>query len=203
MSQARLSDIEKWTAFKNGEERAISLIYTEQVEKLYHYGLKFTSESAIIEGSIQDIFADLIKNRKTIGHTDNITFYLMKSFKRKLLRKIATKNMYVSDDQIPEYEFNVIWSIEHDIILKEVSEQKITLLKDALKQLTSRQKEAIYLRYTKEMNYKEVSEIMGISVEACRNLISNAITSLKEWFSDKAIGHTLFFMLFAEKRPLV
>jgi len=195
MNSTGLTDTEIWTSFKKGEEWAISFIYSEYAEKLYRYGLKFTSEITVIEDALQDLFAELIKNRKNIGHTDNILFYLLKSFKRKLLRKMQSEKRFVSDEEVQKYQFDVTWSVEQELILEEVSEQKSKMLLKALNELTPRQKEAIYLRFTKELDYKEVAGLMDISVEACRNLISKAISTLKKWIEEKGGGPAVLFVM--------
>jgi RNA polymerase sigma factor (sigma-70 family) len=195
MNSTGLTDTEIWTSFKKGEEWAISCIYAEHAEKLYRYGLKFTSEIPVVEDALQDLFAELIKNRRRIGNTDNILFYLLKSFKRKLLRKIQSEKRFVSDEALQDYHFDVTWSVEHELILEEVSEQKSKMLLKALNELTPRQKEAIYLRFTKELDYNEVAGLMVISVEACRNLISKAISTLKKWIEEKGGGPAVFFAL--------
>jgi RNA polymerase sigma factor (sigma-70 family) len=195
MNSTGLTDIEIWASFKKGEEWAISLVYTRHAEKLYRYGLKFTSEITVVEDALQDLFAELIKNRKNIGHTDNILFYLLKSFKRKLLRKMQTEKRFVSEEELQEYPFDVSWSVEHELILEEVSEQKSKMLLKALNELTPRQKEAIYLRFTRELDYKGVAGLMDISVEACRNLISKAISTLKKWIEEKGGDPAVLFMM--------
>lgn len=195
MNLSGLSDTQIWNSLKKGDDWAISYIYSEYSEKLYLYGLKFTADRLLVEDALQDLFADLIKKRKRLGHTDNILFYLLKSFKRKLLRKIKAEKRYKKDEKITEYRFDVTWSIEHELILKEVSEQKSKMLLQALNKLTPRQKEAIYLRFSKELDYNAVAGIMDISVEACRNLISKAISILKKCIDDTGQKMSLLFML--------
>jgi RNA polymerase sigma factor (sigma-70 family) len=82
----------------------------------------------------------------------------------------------ISDD----YLFEVELSADHDLIYREETNSRISLLSNALKELTPRQKEAIYLRFNKELEYAEIAQIMDISIEACRNLISKAIANLKK-----------------------
>jgi RNA polymerase sigma factor (sigma-70 family) len=190
-----MTDAEIWTLYKKGEEWAISFIYSEHAEKLYRYGLKFTSEITVIEDALQDLFAELVKTRRTIGNTDNILYYLLKSFKRKLLRKLQTEKRYERNETSNEYQFDVTWSIEHEMILEEISDHKSKILMMALNELTPRQKEAIYLRFTKELDYKDIADLMDISVEACRNLISKAITTLKKWISDKGQNPAVFLVM--------
>ena len=68
------------------------------------------------------------------------------------------------------------------------------MLLRALNELTPRQKEAIYLRFTKELDYNATADIMDISVEACRNLISKAISTLKKWISGKGQNLVVLFV---------
>lgn len=189
------TDSEVWTSFKKGEEWAVSSVYSEYSKKLYWYGLKMTTDVILVEDVIQDLFADLIKNRKQLGTTDNILFYLLKSFKRKLWRKLQKENRLDLRDNPEAYYFEVTWSVEQEIILKETSDKKHELLLEALKQLTPRQKEAIYLRFSKELDYDMIAEIMDISVEGCRNLISKAIRMLKKRIFEGGPDHFVYLLM--------
>jgi len=184
MKVTNLTDFEIWTSFKYGEEWAISFVYSKNAEKLYRYGLKFTDNYVLIEDALQDLFADLIRNRRTIGNTDNILLYLMKSFKHKVLRKLKHEKRFIYDINDEYYPFDLVWSAEHEFILKETSNQRSIVISNGLNNLTSRQKEAIYLKYTHELNYKDIAEVMEISVEACRNLIYKSIIQLRKWFQE-------------------
>lgn len=174
-------DTQLWLSFKHGDEDAIIFIYNEYYPVLYRYGLKFSAQSVLVEDAIQDFFTELIKNRITLGNTDNILFYLLKSFRRLFFRKLQQKSRYeLSGEITDDYFFEVEWAADHDLIDREEANSRISLLSNALKELTPRQKEAIYLRFNKELEYAEIAQIMGISIEACRNLISKAIANLKQ-----------------------
>lgn len=169
-----------WDMFKNGDNQMFADIYSAYSLKLYHYGLKFTQNRTVIEDSIQELFFELLKNRKTIGHTDNILRYLLKSFRFKLFRILKHEKRYDHSHESGDYVFELNFSIEHDMILKENADQRTTLFQKALLELTPRQKEAIYLKFTGGLDYKEVSAIMDMGLESCRNLIYRAVKSLKE-----------------------
>lgn len=180
------TDMELWFSFKKGDNSAVSFIYREYFPVLYRYGLKFSVDTFLIEDTIQDLFTELIKNRETLGDTDNILFYLLKSFRRKLVRKMENANRYdFTGEMTDEYPFEVVWSAEQELIVEEESKQRSSLLLKALSELTPRQKEAVYLRFTKELDYAVIAEIMDISIEACRNLISKAISNMKKQIDEK------------------
>lgn len=188
-------DTELWTKFRNGDDDALASIYSENSKKLYLYGLKLTPNHSIIEDAIHDLFSDLVRNRRKLGDTNNIQFYLIKSFKRRLLRQIQKEKRYNLSANEDEYDFEITYSIEHDIILEENATQKISLLRKALTDLSPRQKEAIYLRFTEELEYEEIAEMLEMNIESCRNLIYRAIKSLKDSFQ----GNKSFILFFFRK----
>jgi len=180
MEFLKQDDGKVWAMFKNGDNQMFTLMFSAYSRKLYGYGLKFTRNHEIIEDSIQDLFFELLKNRNTIRQTDNILRYLMKSFRNKLFRLLKYEKRYDLRNEGPEYEFEITFSIENELILLEDIDQKAAIFRKALQELTPRQKEAIYLKYTNELEYSDISEIMNMSLESCRNLIYRAVKALKE-----------------------
>lgn len=180
MKIKNLTDEELWAKFRDGNDESFSLIYAKNSKKLYLYGLKLTSNHTLIEDVIQDLFSDLLRKRRNLGDTNNINFYLLKSFKRLLLRQLQRERRYNLNENCDAYVFDITYSIEHDIISNETANFKLKSLSQAISQLTPRQKEAIYLKFTEELEYGEISEMMDMSIEACRNLIYRAIKSLKD-----------------------
>lgn len=196
MATNKQTDLKRWASFKGGDDLALAVIYSEHAEILYKYGLKFTSNQKLIEDTVHDLFIDLIRSRKTLGETDNILYYLLKSFRRKLIRQLRGESHY-RDDLAKEVEFVVHYSIEQEIITEEHRNNVSRELNQAIKQLSPRQKEAIYLKFTEGLDYKEISDILGMGVEASRNLIYRAIKSLKEILTDNP---NLLLILFLRKK---
>jgi RNA polymerase sigma factor (sigma-70 family) len=169
-----------WALFKDGDNDMFAAIFSAYSRKLYQYGLKFTKNRSLIEDSIQELFFELLKNRKTVGQTDHILRYLMKSFRFKLFRMLKHEMRYDHSRDSADYPFEIDFSIEHTLIHKEDDERRRSLFLKALDDLTPRQKEAIFLRYSNGLGYEEASEIMDMSLESCRNLIYRAVKAMKE-----------------------
>ena len=195
MKFSNSTDAELWASFRNGDNHALSLIFNENAKKLYLYGLKLTTNHSIVEDSIQDMFSDLVRNRRNLGDTNNIQFYLIKSFKRRLQRQLQKEKRYNLNENDQEYAFEITYSIEHEIILEENANQKVKSLHQAIDILTSRQKEAIYLRFTEGLDYEEVSDLMNMSIESCRNLIYRTIKSLRDSLQQPGSCAVILFTL--------
>lgn len=194
MEPKERDDRTKWNRFRKGDDSALSGIYAEYAGSLYLYGQKLTGNRAVIEDALHDLFIDLIRNRRSIGETGNIQFYLLKAFRRKLIRQLNRESRY-GDDQLKENLFDVRYSAEQEMIAEESRNHTAKCLARAIEKLSPRQKEAIYLKFQKELDYREISEILGMEIEASRNLVYRAVKSLKEALQKTGTDFVLFFIL--------
>jgi RNA polymerase sigma factor (sigma-70 family) len=92
---------------------------------------------------------------------------------------MLTRERKIINSYSNEIDFGVIFSIEKSIIENESSESVRNKLKLAVDGLTKRQKETVYLRFTRGLAYDEIAGIMGMEVESCRNTISRAIKTIR------------------------
>jgi RNA polymerase sigma-70 factor (ECF subfamily) len=76
-----------------------------------------------------------------------------------------------------DFEFSL--SVEDMMIKDEIDQDKQSRLQEAFKELSSRQREAIFLKYYQEMSYEQICEVMDINYQSVRNLISKGISDLK------------------------
>ena len=53
-------------------------------------------------------------------------------------------------------------------------------LQNAMKELTDRQREIIFLKYSKNLSYEEIGEILGINYQSIRNLTHRAVSELRK-----------------------
>jgi RNA polymerase sigma-70 factor (ECF subfamily) len=168
-------DILLWESFREGDRKAFATLFRTHYELLYRYGGKFTTDLNLLEDCIQELFIELwqAKTRTTVI---SVRAYLLKSLKYKLLKTYRKSRSIVP---IADDEASFEWSHESFLIAgEEVAEKKRQLLK-AMEQLSGRQKEIIYLKYYQNLSYDEVSEIMNINYQVARNLLYQAIRSLK------------------------
>jgi RNA polymerase sigma-70 factor (ECF subfamily) len=80
------------------------------------------------------------------------------------------------------------------LIHQQESDEKKQRVIKALEGLSHRQKEIIYLKYYQNLSYEEVSEIMNINYQVARNLLYQAIKSLKNMLAGP-LELFLFFLL--------
>lgn len=190
-----------WLRFLKGDDQALSLIYLQYSNSLFDYGCRFTTDKNLVKDCIQEVFCTLIRTRKNLSETDNIRLYLLKSLKRRILRDLkdsGNKTILVNDQ---EYPFDLLLANNIDDQMNELDDEKRRLLSEAMLSLTERQKEAIYLRFNRGLEYEEISFLLNLNYQSSRALIHRAIEKLREiiHMHEKKMSQILFYLLFSPK----
>jgi DNA-directed RNA polymerase specialized sigma24 family protein len=114
-----MNDSTIWEKFKKGDKEALSTIYHKHIDLLFSYGMKLYRDDELVKDTIQDLFFDLMRTRRNLGATDNIRFYLTKALRRRLIQNLnkLKKHFYIFGES--EFETEVVFSVEEDLITRE------------------------------------------------------------------------------------
>jgi RNA polymerase sigma factor (sigma-70 family) len=159
----------QWERFRAGEAAALGAIYDQHVRALYGYGHRLTPNRALVEDSIQDVFAELWKRRKRIRPTTSAKFYLLVALRRKIVRELKKQRTMLPLEEA----LHVSHTIQNSL-----SDEQAIALREALAQLGPRQQEAIYLRFYNRLTNDEIAELMEIDKRTVYNLVSQALARL-------------------------
>jgi RNA polymerase sigma factor (sigma-70 family) len=170
-----------WAEFRNSNRKALDYIFEKHVRLLYIYGGKISKDQGLVEDCIQDLFTELWNKRKILGDTDNIKFYLFKSLRRKIVRRLSADQRLLGE-QLKEniLDKEVEFPIEFNIIQEQISNEREMLMKRALAALSERQREAIYLKFYEKLAYQQIAGVMDIDLKSTYNIIGKAIDSLRK-----------------------
>ena len=185
-----IDDASLWDSFRNGDEQAISCIYKTHIQALFQYGSKFSPDQSFVIDCIHDLFVDIIEHRSTVGRTDNIRYYLIRSLRHKMLRNLKSHHT----DLLNSHVFLLEVAFDEHLYEHETNQHQRLRIRDALNKLPERQKEAIYLRYIMDLKNEEIAKVMNISYQAVRNTLYKAIDNLRKSMSKE--DFILFAMIF-------
>lgn len=190
------SDYEIWEAFKAGDKSALSYIYCQHFHSLFQYGIRFKDDPEFVKDCIQDAFYQLMKAGRQLSTTDNIRYYLFRTLKNVIYKRFEKERKAQLSEILT---FNAPFSFEEEILEKENITNTEKVLAGALNNLSSRQREIIYLRYECEMEYEKICEIMNLKNDSARKLVFRAIKALREAIDGRSETPVLFFFRFAPK----
>jgi RNA polymerase sigma factor (sigma-70 family) len=180
MPQAGI-DAVVWAALQQGHRKALDYIFEKHIRLLYAYGARITADVLLVEDCIQDIFVELWKRHERLSATDSIKFYLLKCLRRNIERKLAVgERERARHVHAAEYMDGHYASAESQLIeLQTMSEQQQQLSR-ALKKLSQRQREAVYLKFYEKMPYEQLAEVLHIDLKSTYKLIGKAVESLRK-----------------------
>lgn len=187
----KIEDKILWYSFVSGDKTAFSTIFKLYYSELHNYGLKISKNKPITEDCLQDFFIYLFEKRKTIENVNSIKVYLMISFKRALLKKIKKEKVFTDYNilslPISSFEF----SPEDIIVKKEFTSIKANLLAEMLNKLSTREREALYLKYYSDLNISEIASVMNISYQSTLNTIQKSFKRLRKSAENQSIKYIL------------
>lgn len=184
------SDELLWVDFISGNSEAYKKIYDSHIQFLFKYGCHFTGDEYLVQDCIQDLFIDLHNYRLKLGKTNNIKAYLFLSLKRKIIKKLdqGEKIKSLNIDSLP-FDYSLF---AEDNSVNELNAKRIKYLEKAMEELSTRQKEAIYLKFVSGLSYEEMCNVLHLNYQAARNLVYRGMEKLREsldrdslylWFS--------------------
>ena len=168
-----------WKKFQQGDEKALSSIYSIYFHQLYDYGYRFTSDAALVEDCIQELFIKLIRNKTNLSLPDSLKAYLFRSLRSLMFDSLEKQKKYSSAEINEKIEFDLEGHAEPTMIRDEETAERNNKLLSAIQQLTPRQREAIFLKYQEGLSYPEIAELLSLSQKATYKLIGRAIHALR------------------------
>ncbi|MDR6562430.1 MULTISPECIES: sigma-70 family RNA polymerase sigma factor [Arcicella] len=170
-----------WLKIKAGDESAYEELMIYFYKILFNYGVRLVPEEDYVKDCIQDVFLEIWLRRSTLGDTDYVKYYLLKSLRRRIFREYK-KWFSQQEEASDDYNFIVDFSIEAQLIEQESTTEQVEKIEMLLNKLPKRQKEVVYLKFYQNLNNEQISEVLGVNRQSVYNLLYEALRKLRnEW----------------------
>ncbi len=171
-----------WDKFRAGDRLAFETIYNEFVDVLYAYGAKITSNKDLVKDSIQDLFIDMYKYGTKLRQPQYLEFYLLKSFKRILIKKLKeSKKLSLTSDSF-EY-FDLKFSLE-EVSEKQELERNISALQRELKNLDAKKRELLFLKFNSGLTYVEIGKMLDLKPDTVKKQVQRLLKQIQRNLGD-------------------
>lgn len=180
--------LDVWNRFRSGDRYAFSEIYEEFADVLFSYGSKITSDRELLKDCIQDLFYNLYRYNINLQNPENLEFYLFRSLKNDIVRKIRNNFHEVSltDEGIVQFDLN--FQLEQDIRDIESDEFRLGALRKVLQDIDPQKRELLFLKFTTGLNYSEIGAIVGMNPDAVKKQVYRTLDRLREKFGHKLLA---------------
>nr|WKN35181.1 sigma-70 family RNA polymerase sigma factor [Tunicatimonas sp. TK19036] len=185
-------DLSHWQQLQQGSPQALAALYDIFFPQLFRYGSQLVPDRALVQDTLQDFFVELYARHSSLSDVRQVRSYLYVAFRRKLLRLHLKQQRFTPYDSGSATEAHTL-SYEQKLVLDELGETQRASLTKALNSLSSRQKEAVFLRFYEEMDYDEIATVLDLKeVKYARTLIYRSIASLREAMESHKASLTLY-----------
>lgn len=159
-------------------ESALKSLYLIYYQRLFRFVNLYSPSAEDTEEILSDIFLALWDGRKKLMDIDNFNSFIYGIARHKAISFIRKRQLeYVDLDNYPvDLFFATETTAEDDLITKEEIE-KINL---AINNLPEKAKMTFKLIREDNLKYKEVSDILGISVKTVEAHMATAIRKLRD-----------------------
>lgn len=193
-----------WQTFKEGSEASFDLIYEKTFSSLYAYGYRLCRDEELVKDCIQNMFIEIWQKRQQLSEVHTLRHYLFKILRRKIFHEVEKKaqannhlQLALSGSETDFFFSSQVDRINSDDAFPEEVKNRLKVL---LSRLSSRQKEAVVLKFYENMSYAEISEIMGLKdAKYARQLIYRSLNELKRCFEEEynfsLTSHSLYLCL--------
>lgn len=181
MQTTRITEL--WNCMRAGDANSLKELYNAFYHYLFSANFAVCTHREIVKDSIHEAFLNIWVNRDKLPPVTSVGGYLNACVRRKVIDALKKESQYETAllKLNEEYEF----SYEEVIIAFQEQEATSKTLQEALLQLTSKQKEAIRLRYFENKNYEEIAQLVGCEQRTIYNRIYEAVERLRHYFSAK------------------
>jgi RNA polymerase sigma factor (sigma-70 family) len=173
-----------WDNFKAGDRTSFEIIYNEFADVLFAYGSRITSDKELLKDSIQDVFIDIYKYGSELRKPESLEFYLFKSLKRNIIRKI--KEARLTEDMT---SFELKFNLEEEVIPDE--NERLLLLQKLVQSLDSSQRELLFLKFNGGLTYPEIGKLLNLKPDTVKKQVYRLLSYLRS-----EIGRDIIELIF-------
>ncbi len=175
-----------WSKFKTGDRGAFEEIYNEFTDQLFAYGAKITSDRELVKDSIQDLFIDLYKYNPNIKNPELLEFYLYKSLKRSIIKRLQKENRLQTIQ--PDYNsFELTFYAETEEYLDDSKNRQMESLQTVLKALDHKKRELLFLKFDSGLTYCEIGDLLNMKPDTVKKQVYRIIHYLHDAVGAKFI----------------
>lgn len=167
---------------KIGDEKAFERLFRKYYSSLLRFSWGFVKSEAIAEEIIQEIFTKIWERRKTLTINRSLKSYLFRAVQNESLDYLKHQKIVREWDQ--EKKAMHKEKPKADLLNKDLHYKLLLAeVEKAIKSLPERRRLIFILSRYQDMTYKEIAELLDISVNTVETQISRALTTLRDNFS--------------------
>ncbi len=183
---------------QNSDQQAFEELYLAYFDRLYKFAFSILHSAEFAEEAVNDVFLNIWQKRSTLKNIASLSGYLFISTKNtsfNYLSKFRKERNTSLDDVLVRFEVDEL-TPETAFFTAEVRNE----IEQAINQLSPKTKLVFQMAKVEGMKYKEIADILNISVNTIDNHIATAVKKLSHILKNltEEDKNLILFHLFAK-----
>ena len=185
---SKMSDEELVVSYSEGNDIAFDTLLNRHKQLVYNYIYHTVRDNGLAEDIFQDTFIKAIITIKQGKYTESGRFksWIMRIAHNLIIDHFRQKKneKIISNDENEADLFNNPSFCEETIESKMVKTQVLEDVKRLICYLPEQQREVLEMRYYKDLSFKEIADITGVSINTALGRMRYAILNIRKMATD-------------------
>lgn len=178
------------SCYLNGDEKSLEILINNHKSKIYNFIFSKVMDRDIAEDIFQETFIKVIKTLKNGVYNEEGKFlsWVMRISHNLIIDHFRKSNRMPKFEASDDYDvFQFITDSSPNIESNLIKDQVVNDLQNLITELPEDQKEVLNMRLYKDMSFKEIAEITGVSINTALGRMRYAIINLRKMIEDNQI----------------
>ncbi len=178
------------SCYLNGDEKCLEILINNHKSKIYNFIFSKVMDRDIAEDIFQETFIKVIKTLKNGVYNEEGKFlsWVMRISHNLIIDHFRKSNRMPKFEASDDYDvFQFITDNSPNVESNLIKDQVVNDLQNLITELPEDQKEVLNMRLYKDMSFKEIAEITGVSINTALGRMRYAIINLRKMIEDNQI----------------
>ena len=181
------------------DEQAFTVLFKDLYPNLKGYACLFVDDEAA-EDIVQEVFVYVWRNKETLNIHTSVKAYLFKATYTRCLNYVNRQKMLdikhrSIENELRQDEINFLDPDKNEIIQKLYMNDLRDEINRAIESLPEKCREVFTLSYMMDMQNKEISKMLDISVSTVEKHINHALKTLRRLLQNRIITLLLTLLI--------
>ena len=175
--------------YAEGNNEAFDVILSRYEKRLYSYILYFVRNNDVADDLFQETFVKAIVTIKHGRYTETGKFsaWLTRIAHNLIVDQFRDEKNEntVSNDEVTTDLFNNTSLAEACVETRLISDETLTDVKGLISELPDTQREVLYMRFYRDMSFKEIAQVTGVSINTALGRMRYALLNMRRMAGER------------------
>lgn len=175
--------------YAEGNNEAFDVILSRYEKRLYSYILYFVRNNDVADDLFQETFVKAIVTIKHGRYTETGKFsaWLTRIAHNLIVDQFRDEKNEntVSNDEVTTDLFNNTSLAEACVETRLICDETLTDVKGLISELPDAQREVLYMRFYRDMSFKEIAQVTGVSINTALGRMRYALLNMRRMAGER------------------